>query len=383
MAVAYATIANGGTVPRPHVGHAGGGRGGAGAAGNRASTRPVRCGSTPSGATTILAGLHDAAQSPGRHLLRRLRRLPGAGRGQDRHRGAPRVRRSVMVCRACPLPGPRDSRRRDLRGRAASAPTRPPRPPSRSSPSTSSKNAKPVEERQGRSSSRCTRLAPAKPAPSRSPSGPASPSGSACPTWTRTLVVSAVALAAFSVFVLGQATVRDVPGSPGYFADRQAIYAAIGLAGMYPARPRRLLALPRAAGRHLHLPLRQRLARLRLRLRGARLAARLRPSLLQLPAIGARQAPACARACRVRHRWRPAGLGEAAHGALPLPRPRPGCARIPAAGPRHLPGVRGHHPRRDVRGGRPLDAPRDDRRGPRRTQSQSSSWSRPQSGRRS
>ena len=77
------------------------------------------------------------------------------------------------------------------------------------------------------------------------------------------------------------------------------------------------------------------------------------------------------------------GSDEAAHGALPLPRPGPGCARLPAAGPRHLPGVRGHHPRRDVLRGRPLDALRGDRRGPRRYRSRSSSWSLPQSGRRS
>ena len=170
-----------------------------------------------------------------------------------------------------------------------------------------------------------------------------------------------------SVFALEPGDAHDVPGDPGYYVDRQTIYAVLGIVGMYLLARDRLLALPRAAGRHLHLPLRKHLAGLRLRLRGARLAARLRPSLLQLPAIGARQAPARACACRVRHRWRQARLAEAAHGALPLPRPGPGCARLPAAGPRHRTGVRGDHPRRDVRGGRPLDALRGDRRGPRRS----------------
>lgn len=42
-----------------------------------------------------------------------------------------------------------------------------------------------------------------------------------------------VALAAISVFVLAETTLRDIPGNPGYFADRQAIYALIGLLGMY------------------------------------------------------------------------------------------------------------------------------------------------------
>jgi len=44
---------------------------------------------------------------------------------------------------------------------------------------------------------------------------------------------ASLALAAISVFVLAETTQRDVPGSPGFFADRQAIYAALGLAGMY------------------------------------------------------------------------------------------------------------------------------------------------------
>lgn len=44
---------------------------------------------------------------------------------------------------------------------------------------------------------------------------------------------AALALIAFSVFTLGQATQGDVPGSPGYFVDRQIIYAVLGLIGMY------------------------------------------------------------------------------------------------------------------------------------------------------
>jgi rod shape determining protein RodA len=48
-----------------------------------------------------------------------------------------------------------------------------------------------------------------------------------------TLGLSAIALAAFSVFALGQATQHDVPGDPGYFVDRQALYAALGVIGMF------------------------------------------------------------------------------------------------------------------------------------------------------
>ena len=38
------------------------------------------------------------------------------------------------------------------------------------------------------------------------------------------LAFAAIALVAFSVFTLGQATTNDVPGSPNYFVERQAIY---------------------------------------------------------------------------------------------------------------------------------------------------------------
>jgi rod shape determining protein RodA len=48
-----------------------------------------------------------------------------------------------------------------------------------------------------------------------------------------TLALSAIALAVFSVFTLSQATTGDVPGSPNYFTDRQAIYAGLGIVGMY------------------------------------------------------------------------------------------------------------------------------------------------------
>ena len=46
------------------------------------------------------------------------------------------------------------------------------------------------------------------------------------------LTIAAVALAAFSVFTLGQATLNDVPGSPHYYVDRQAIYGVLGVVGM-------------------------------------------------------------------------------------------------------------------------------------------------------
>jgi rod shape determining protein RodA len=47
------------------------------------------------------------------------------------------------------------------------------------------------------------------------------------------LALAGTGLAAFSVFVLSQATRSDVPGDPYYYADRQGIYAALGIVGMY------------------------------------------------------------------------------------------------------------------------------------------------------
>jgi rod shape determining protein RodA len=46
------------------------------------------------------------------------------------------------------------------------------------------------------------------------------------------MTIAAVALVAFSVFTLGQATTHDVPGSPNYYVDRQALYGILGVVGM-------------------------------------------------------------------------------------------------------------------------------------------------------
>jgi rod shape determining protein RodA len=46
------------------------------------------------------------------------------------------------------------------------------------------------------------------------------------------LTIAALGLVAFSVFTLGQATTHDVPGNPGYYVNRQAIYGLLGLTGM-------------------------------------------------------------------------------------------------------------------------------------------------------
>jgi rod shape determining protein RodA len=47
------------------------------------------------------------------------------------------------------------------------------------------------------------------------------------------LLLAAAALVGFSVFTLAQATTHDVPGSPYYYVTRQAIYAGLGLLGLF------------------------------------------------------------------------------------------------------------------------------------------------------
>jgi rod shape determining protein RodA len=46
------------------------------------------------------------------------------------------------------------------------------------------------------------------------------------------MAFAAAALAGLSVFTLAQATLQDIPGDPYYYADRQAIYAMLGIVGM-------------------------------------------------------------------------------------------------------------------------------------------------------
>jgi rod shape determining protein RodA len=47
------------------------------------------------------------------------------------------------------------------------------------------------------------------------------------------LAFAGIGLIGFSVFTLGQATTHDVPGSPNYYVERQALYAIAGIVGMF------------------------------------------------------------------------------------------------------------------------------------------------------
>ncbi len=96
LAIAYAALGNGGTIVTPHVGMR-----------SRGRRRPRAEGIRPAGAAPgpdrprlprrRSSRACTRRPRPRRHLLRRLRRLPGRGRGQDRDGGAPRPRRPVLV----------------------------------------------------------------------------------------------------------------------------------------------------------------------------------------------------------------------------------------------------------------------------------------------
>src|ERR1700743_3406007 len=46
------------------------------------------------------------------------------------------------------------------------------------------------------------------------------------------LTFAAIGLIGFSVLTFGQATTHDIPGSPNYYVERQAIYGIAGIVGM-------------------------------------------------------------------------------------------------------------------------------------------------------
>ena len=85
MAVAYAAIANGGTVVRPHVGMR---VEDASAVRSRRSSPPQRrtVEIEPEWQRAIMDGLHDAAMAPDGTSYNVFGGYPGGGRGQDRDR---------------------------------------------------------------------------------------------------------------------------------------------------------------------------------------------------------------------------------------------------------------------------------------------------------
>jgi rod shape determining protein RodA len=75
-----------------------------------------------------------------------------------------------------------------------------------------------------------TRTRQAKPEPFAEDVGLAEKLGLAHMDWP--LTFAAVGLIAFSVFTLGQATLKDIPGDPHYYVNRQMLYGVAGIVGM-------------------------------------------------------------------------------------------------------------------------------------------------------
>ncbi len=96
LAVTYAAIANGGSVVQPHIG-----KKIVDAQGNMVrdfqTAKPRKVDISQSTLDVVRRGLYEAANSVDGHLVGGVRRLPGGGRRQDRHRRGLRRRRLRLV----------------------------------------------------------------------------------------------------------------------------------------------------------------------------------------------------------------------------------------------------------------------------------------------
>ena len=117
MAIAYATIGNGGTVVTPHVGLADRRRRRPGGQGIRPRARGATSRWTPTTATAILEGLHDAAQNGGGTSCTVFGGFPIPVAGKTGTAQRPPLRRPVLVRGAGALPEPAYRHRRDDGGR--------------------------------------------------------------------------------------------------------------------------------------------------------------------------------------------------------------------------------------------------------------------------
>ena len=231
MAIAYATLANGGTVVTPHVGLEV--TDAAGRVLKEFAPKPRRHVQLQTGKPRR-DPRRAAPRGAGarRHVVCRLRRLSDPGRGQDRHRAAGRSRRPVLVRRPRPVSQSAyrdggDDRGRRLRSRIGGSGRA-------ADPGSLFRQAQQWRKRPQRGQPGlmyATRTRRARPEPFALRPGIAERLG--LPYMDASLGIAAAGLVAFSVFVLGQATKHDIPGDPNYYLNRQAIYAVLGLVGMY------------------------------------------------------------------------------------------------------------------------------------------------------
>ena len=260
MAIAYAAIANGGTVVTPARRAAGRRRGRPGRAGIRSQAAPPR---------------QDRPGLPRRHPRRAARRragpggtsyavfggfpIPVAGKTGTAQR-PPYADQSWYVVLA-PYPDPQYRHRRDDRGRRLRRRHRGARRAARSWKRTSSKQ---LTEGSGSPKAKEAKEAdvrdPRPPRPSRAVHGPARHRRAARPALhgrlARRLARDRTS-PRFSVFTLEPGDRTGRARQPRLLRRPPGDLRRSRPGRDVPAVPDRLLALPRAAGRHLHLPLRR------------------------------------------------------------------------------------------------------------------------------
>ena len=213
MAIAYATVANGGTVVTPHVGMEIDDS--AGRVLKEFDPPPRRhVHVDPTYRAAILEGLHEAAQTPGGTSYGVFGGfpVPVAGKTGTAQR-PPNADQSWYVVLA-PYPNPRIVTAVTIEqggfGAESAAPA------GAADPRGLLQQARDRRPPAPTGGARADVRDPRPPRPRRAvhDPAPASPSGSAFPTWTGRWPSPPSALVAFSVFTLGQATSHDVPGNP-------------------------------------------------------------------------------------------------------------------------------------------------------------------------
>ena len=326
MAVAYAAIANGGDVVRPHVGHRG-----------RGPERARRAGDRPGAAAPPGHQSRATARRSSRgSTWRRSRRAgpPTRSSGTSRSRwparrgprsGSGQEDQSWYVALA-PVPEPADRGRGDDRAGGVRRPGGGARRASRSSTPTSTS---PQAGGQG------GRRQAAEAGARSSPAGPTTAAPRVTPTdglrrlsppvrraprrqgaararraprdWTRCCCSRPLGLIGFSIFTLGAVTGRRHPARPLLLRDQAGDLRGHRHRLDARHRPSRLLSFQGAARRALHGDDRQHHPGAASGPGHARLEAMDRASLLHIPAVGARQGAADRGPRRVRDRSRRAG----------------------------------------------------------------------------
>ena len=245
MAVAYASIANGGDVVRPHVGlEVEDPRGGVVQEINPAPQRHLDI--NPEYSQAILEGIHMAAQSPGGTSYPVFGNFPIPMARQDRDGAAPGPAGPVLVRGAGALSEPTDRRRGDdragrvrrrVRGAGGAAdPRRLLQHPQaggqggrRQGPVAGADPGRPRPEHGGRRGEPVLMVSDAYPRPFDERRSASATERAGILGLDPLLFLAALGLIGFSLFTLKAVTGGDVPHDPYFYVIRQAIYAVLGL----------------------------------------------------------------------------------------------------------------------------------------------------------